>query len=141
MPRVEAERWHAEVAAGLAAGFTNFVTLMAIDDGGMAVWLRLRNPQGADLVLAGNADRGVATITDLLPAASWHEREAAEMFGINFFGHELQPLLLQAGANPPMQKAALLSARQDTPWPGEKDPGGVTARRRTLPPGVDGGGR
>jgi NADH-quinone oxidoreductase subunit C len=141
MPRVEADRWHAEVAAALAAGFTNFVTLMAIDDAGLAVWLRLRNAQGVDLVLAATVEHGVATITDLLPAASWHEREAAEMFGINFRGHELQPLILQGDANALMQKAALLSARQDTAWPGEKDPGGVTARRRTLPPGVDGGGR
>ena len=29
----------------------------------------------------------VATLTDLYPAADWHEREAAEMFGFTFDGH------------------------------------------------------
>jgi NADH-quinone oxidoreductase subunit C len=29
----------------------------------------------------------VPTLTDLYPAADWHEREAGEMFGIEFAGH------------------------------------------------------
>lgn len=36
------------------------------------------------------------SIVDLFPAADWHEREAAEMFGIHFEGHpNLKNLLLE----------------------------------------------
>lgn len=140
MQRVEPAGWREAVVAEQSAGFTTFVTLMAIDDDGISVWLRLRNAEGEDTVLATAAD-GVPSIVDLLPDASWCEREAAEMFGITFAGHDTRPLLLAAGSTPPMPKGALLAARQTTPWPGEKDPGGTTPRRRTLPPGVAGGAR
>lgn len=32
-------------------------------------------------------DPNVPTVSDLWPAADWHEREAFDMFGINFEGH------------------------------------------------------
>jgi NADH:ubiquinone oxidoreductase subunit C len=38
----------------------------------------------------------VPSISDIYPAANWHEREAAEMFGIDFAGHpNLKNLLLE----------------------------------------------
>jgi len=125
----------------MADGYDCFVTLMAIDDDGLQVWLRLRNADGEDRVLATPADDGVPTLAELLPDAAWCEREAAEMFGVTFIGHATAPLLLAGGVNPPMPKSVLLESRQSTPWPGEKEPGGVTARRRALPPGVEGGAR
>lgn len=40
-------------------------------------------------------DPSVPTVSDLFPAADWHEREARDMFGINFEGHpNLVPILL-----------------------------------------------
>jgi NADH-quinone oxidoreductase subunit C len=40
-------------------------------------------------------DASVPSITALYPSADWHEREARDMFGINFEGHpNLVPLLL-----------------------------------------------
>lgn len=40
-------------------------------------------------------DPNVPSVTSLYPAADWHEREARDMFGINFEGHpNLVPLLL-----------------------------------------------
>ncbi len=141
MRRIEAAVWPDAVAACIAEGFSHFVTLMAIDDDGLALWLRLRNVDGVDAVLAVDASTAVASIVGLFAEASWSEREAAEMYGIRFVGHAVDPLLLPANTDPPMLKAALLPARQSTDWPGEKDPGGVTARRRTLPPGVAGAAR
>jgi NADH-quinone oxidoreductase subunit C len=62
------------------------------------------------------------------------------MFGIDFVGNDaLDPLLLKAdGAVHPLRKDSFLAARQDTPWPGEKEPtdSGGRSRRRLLPPGV-----
>ena len=140
MQRVDVLQWRDAVAAAMTSGYDRFVTLMAIDDDGLFVWLRLRNASGDDVVLATAAE-GVPTLIDIIPGVAWCEREAAEMFGIAFIGHETAPLLLAAGTEPPMPKHELLDMRQSTPWPGEKDPGGVTARRRTLPPGVAGGAR
>ena len=134
--RVDPTSWHSAVHAAMADGRASFVTLMGIDDDGVQVWLRLRNADGSDVVLSVDASHGIDTIIDLLPDAAWCEREAAEMFGIAFLGHDTRPLLLPAGAGAPMRKGHLLDARQHTPWPGEKEPGGVAARRRQLPPGV-----
>lgn len=140
MQRIEPTAWHDTVRDVMRAGNSSFVTLIGLDDDGLHVLLRLRDVAGGapadDVVLAVRADDGVDTVTDLLPEAAWYEREAAEMFGIRFNGHDTHPLLLPAGTPPPMRKDAWLEPRQSTPWPGEKDPGGATPRRRTLPPGV-----
>ena len=136
MRTVDPKEWHNAVSASIADGYAQFVTLMGIDDDGVQVWLRLRNDQAEDLVLAADASRGLDTLIDLLPDCTWYEREAAEMFGIRFHGHDTQPLLRPAGSPPWMLKSQLLEPRNTTPWPGEKDPGGATPRRRSLPPGV-----
>ncbi|MBI5287471.1 MAG: NADH-quinone oxidoreductase subunit C [Chloroflexi bacterium] len=40
-------------------------------------------------------DANVPSVAGVYPAAEWHEREARDMFGINFTGHpDLRPLLL-----------------------------------------------
>ncbi len=136
MPRVETPDWLVAVRSATAAGFTNFVTLMAVDDDGLALWLRLRNPAGEALVLRTAAGDAVPSLIGLLPQAAWYEREAAEGFGITFLDHGTAPLLLPANALPTMPTGSLLASRQLTPWPGEKEPGGAATRRRQLPPGV-----
>ena len=79
----------------------------------------------------------VPTSTDLLPAASWHEREVQEMFGVEFVGGSpVHLLLVDPPERPPLRKTELLTARQARPWPGEAEPGGRRARRRHVPPGV-----
>lgn len=141
MQRVESPEWLGVVESALVDGFTTFVTLMGIDDNGVQLWLRLADSGGAHRVFAVDASVAVPTLVGLLPDADWPEREAAEMFGIEFTGREMPPLLRGAASAPVMRKSELLDARQVTPWPGEKDPGGTTPRRRTLPPGVAGGAR
>ena len=136
MPRLDAAAWRTSVAAAMADGYTQFVTLMAVEFEGVEIWLRLRRSGGTDIVLTTGVDDGIDSLIGLLPQAAWYEREAAETFGVGFRGHDTAPLLLTAGSAPTMRRDALLDARQDTPWPGEKEPGGITARRRQLPPGV-----
>lgn len=73
--------------------------------------------------------------------ADWHEREAAEMFGLTFTGHPAPgPLLLSAGfEGHPLRKDFVLAARAARPWPGAKEPGEsgtAVRRRRSRPPGV-----
>ena len=63
----------------------------------------------------------VPTAITVYAGADWHEREAWELFGIHFTGHQkLRRLLLadwQEGY--PMRKDAVLRARIEKPWPGE----------------------
>lgn len=80
-------------------------------------------------------DPRLASLVEVFAGAAWHEREAAEMFGLVFEGHpHLVPLLLPDGfVGHPLRKERVLAARQ-APWPGAADPGKPS--RRLQPPGA-----
>jgi len=63
------------------------------------------------------------TWTEYFAGAAWHEREAFEMFGINFKGHEnLRKIYLPTGfEGNPLRKDFPLVARLVKPWPGIVD--------------------
>ncbi len=69
----------------------------------------------------------VNTWTSLFGGANWHEREAWEMFGINFAGHPgLRKLYLPGDFEGfPMRKDFPLLARMVKPWPGIVDVEGM----------------
>ncbi|MFE0465383.1 NADH-quinone oxidoreductase subunit C, partial [Kitasatospora sp. NPDC058965] len=121
----------------LAEGFAVCVHLAAVGRAGTTphLLLRTRVPrQGAALPTAAAVYAG----------AGWHERETAEMFGIDFTGHpHLVPLLLPEGfEGHPLRKEFVLAARVAKAWPGAKEPGesdhgeGGPARRKMQPAGV-----
>ncbi len=59
---------------------------MAFDEEGLFVSVR---------VMVEKPDPSIATVTDVIPAAMWIEREIHEMFGVDFPGHpNLERLLL-----------------------------------------------
>lgn len=136
--RIDVMQWHDAVNASIDDGYSTFVTLTGVDDDGVQVWLRLRNAAGEDVVLHTIGET-VSTVTDLLPAAAWYERETAEMFGVHFIGHDTHPLLLRE-MHAPLRREHFLDARNNTVWPGGKEPGESgdrpPSRRRLLPPGV-----
>lgn len=83
------------------------------------------------------------TAIGVYAGAGWHERETAEMFGVDFTGHpHLVPLLLPENfEGHPLRKDFVLAARVAKAWPGAKEPGeshdgGGPKRRQMLPPGV-----
>jgi NADH-quinone oxidoreductase subunit C len=85
----------------------------------------------------------LATIVDVYPGASWHERETHEMFGVDFPGHpNLVPLLLPPEfEGHPLRKDFVLASRVAKAWPGAKEPGeshvvGTAKRAPMRPPGV-----
>jgi NADH-quinone oxidoreductase subunit C len=87
-------------------------------------------------------DARVPSLTGVFAGAAWHERAAAELFGVVFEGHrEPAPLLLPAGGvRHPLRKEHALEARS-APWPGAVDPaysgeGGRPPRRPLRPPGA-----
>jgi NADH-quinone oxidoreductase subunit C len=135
-------------------GLRFFDWLSAVDelDAGFRVVLHLADlTTGQRLLLRTLVPRDPARVDSLaavFPGAGWHERETAEMFGLDFVGHPgLDPLLLPDDfTGNPLRKEFLLQARQDRPWPGAKEPGesdadlasptGARRRRRNTPPGV-----
>jgi len=149
---VESEDWFDKIVELHSGGFTYFDFLTGVDrenghgDPGFEVVAHLAKPDLSDsLIIFTRVDIELASVTDLIPAASWHERECAEMFGIEFTGVATKPLLRHEDlGQPPLCKSTVLAARVLTPWPGGAEleimedgrKVGNASRRRQRPPGV-----
>lgn len=148
---VEVDHWVEHLTRDHSEGFDYLDLLTAIDrptrdavdGGGIEVIVHVIDP-----ILGESRWRGVVvsatapalpTVSMVFPAASWHEREVREMFGVEFIGGSTVPLL-HVSAYPlhPLRKSTILAARAVRPWPGAEESGSrrASARRRTLPPGV-----
>jgi NADH-quinone oxidoreductase subunit C len=142
--------WVEEVRAARDAGAAFFDFLTAVDrqEAGFQVVVRLWDPvRRQEHLLTTTCDGELPTLTGLFKGAAWHERATAELFGITFLGHDTSPLLLAPGfEGHPLRKDFVLTAREEKPWPGAKDPGESTAdlvgpgatpkRRRAKPLGA-----
>ena len=85
-------------------------------------------------------DTPLPSVAHLWSGAAWHEREAAEMFGIALDEPAAHLLLPDSFTGHPLRKDFVLASRVVRPWPGSLEPGedatSSPSRRRTLPPGV-----
>ena len=65
----------------------------------------------------------IPSLIEVYAGANWHERESAEMFGIEFIGHpDLVHLYLPDGfIGNPLRKSYPLLSREVKPWPGTVD--------------------
>ncbi|MGI9606511.1 MAG: NADH-quinone oxidoreductase subunit C [Acidimicrobiales bacterium] len=105
-----------EMEWGHAGGSTRFQLFARVND--------IRSARGVTLkVDLPDDDLRVDTWIPAYPGANWHEREAAEMFGIEFVGHPNPRNLYLPGAfeGHPMRKDFALLARRIKPWPGIVD--------------------
>ncbi|MGW4647169.1 NADH-quinone oxidoreductase subunit C [Kitasatospora sp. NPDC004289] len=148
---VPAERWiEALTAARDVLGLAFFDWLSAVDElaDGFSVAAHLADAGSGPvrhLLLRTRVPRDAAalpTAIGVYAGAGWHERETAEMFGIDFTGHpHLITLLLPDGfEGHPLRKEFVLAARVAKAWPGAKEPGESEgdgpARRKMQPAGV-----
>ena len=91
------------------------------------VLVRLSSVENNDAVTlstdVSKEDPRLASLVDVFGGANWHEREAAEMFGIEFEGHpNLTKLYLpDAFEGFPLRKSFPLLSREVKPWPGLVD--------------------
>ena len=139
---VAPEEWIAVLTGMHAQGLESLDLLTAVDRGDeIEVVARLIDPGTGSAAFATTRVPSHApvlpTCSSVLRAAAWHERETAEMFGVVFDGHpDPRPLLLRSTSeHPPLRKAAPLTERITTPYPGAPEEG-ARARRPQLPPGV-----
>jgi NADH-quinone oxidoreductase subunit C len=146
---VSPQEWLAAVESLKADGFDYFDWLGCVDEIGrqdcLRVVLVIRNVgQGAELrMLSCSLPRSAPrldTVSGVFAGAAWHEREVAELFGVEFIGGDHRPLLLSPEfEGTPLRKDEVLAARTGMSWPGAKEPGESEAspsRRRLVPPGV-----
>jgi NADH-quinone oxidoreductase subunit C len=149
---VESAAWRASVQAVVDDGYGYFDWLGAADEIGrsdtLRVLLALRSLQRpGDLILLQTSvpreDARLDSLAGVFAGAGWHEREAAELFGIEFVGGDPRRLLLDPGyVGTPLRKEEVLAARGGMSWPGAKEPGESESspapiqRRRLVPPGV-----
>ncbi len=68
-------------------------------------------------------DARLDSLVPVYTGAAWHERECAEMFGIDFRGHPnlIKLYLPQEFEGHPLRKSFALGAREVKPWPGHVD--------------------
>jgi NADH-quinone oxidoreductase subunit C len=107
------------------AGFDYFDWLSAVDagDGEITVVAHLWSlPQRTHLLLRTTLTDGqpLPSLTGQFAGAGWHERETAEMFGVDITGFDdgtgqgLRPLLLGEGAPPhPLRRSASAGSTPD----------------------------
>ncbi len=152
--RVEPDRWVEAVTTLRDEGLDFFSYLSAIDwSREVAVGDPVESPDDLDEryeVLCRLStvvdDRGVTLSTDLPKAepaldslvgvfggAAWHEREAHEMFGIDFRGHPrlIKLYLPDAFEGFPLRKSYPLLSREVKPWPGLVDVEGMPSEENT----------
>ena len=82
--------------------------------------------EGKRVTLSTTLDHDEPSVDSLVEAyagANWHEREAAEMFGINFVGHPdpTNIYLPDSFIGNPLRKSYPLLSREVKPWPGTVD--------------------
>jgi NADH-quinone oxidoreductase subunit C len=91
------------------------------------VLCRLASVNDASAVILSTSvakdDAWLDTLVPVYAGANWHEREAAEMFGINFAGHPnlIKLYLPSEFEGHPLRKSFALGARLVKPWPGSVD--------------------
>lgn len=104
------------IETGYAGGKTRFQVFARVNDitSERAVTLKVDLPDD---------DLSVPTWIPVYPGSNWHEREAMEMFGIDFTGHPNPRKLYLPGAfeGHPMRKDFALLSRRIKPWPGIVD--------------------
>ena len=139
------EPWCDTVTRHVAEGFDRLDLLTAVDrpaSGEVEIVIHLvRRPDTGVLdevwghTTVDRAAPVLESITGVLPAAAWHEREIHEMFGVEVRGHpDLRPLLLHdVDGPPPLRKDSPLAARVETRWPGA-DPSARRAKVPGVPP-------
>ena len=86
-------------------------------------------------------DAVVASLVSTFGGAAWHEREAAEMFGIRFEGHPhlVNLYLPDAFEGHPLLKSYALLAREVKPWPGTVDVEDMPSVENVEAAAMDGG--
>jgi len=81
----------------------------------------------------------IPTLVDVYAGANWHEREAHEMFGIDFDGHPnlIHLYLPESFLGNPLRKSYPLLSREVKPWPGKVDVEAMPEQKESDQPSTE----
>jgi len=140
LQNVESSRWKAQATEMKQIGFVRCEWLTATHNGGDAfeISLMLSNEDlSENLILVTEIETSAHSLVSVYPNVSFHEREVAQMFGVNFIGsNDTSPAFEIELSGFPLRRDFALATRADTQWPGAVEPDENAKRRPSLPPGV-----
>ena len=88
-------------------------------------------------ILSTHIQASIDSLIDVYPSVDFHEREVAQMFGVEFIGNKNSAPAFEIELTGfPLRRDFTLAHRADTQWPGAVEPDENAKRRPSLPPGV-----
>ena len=140
LQNVESSRWKAQATEMKQKGFVRCEWLTATHNGADSFEISLmlsKEDLSESVILSTNAEGSIDSVSDIYPAVEFHEREVAQMFGVNFIGSDdTSPAFEIELSGFPLRRDFALATRADTQWPGAVEPDENAKRRPSLPPGV-----
>jgi NADH-quinone oxidoreductase subunit C len=137
---VDESEWLSQANVMKQKGFIRCEWLTATHNGEDSFEISLmlsKEDLSASVILSTKADLIIESISEIYPAAEFHEREVAQMFGVKFIGlkESAQAFEIELSGFP-LRRDFALATRADTQWPGAVEPDENAKRRPSLPPGV-----
>lgn len=137
---VEAGEWKQVHAVLLSQGAVRFEWLTATHNMGESFEIT-SCVASADLqhrwILTASVTSAIESICDIYQMADFHERETAQMYGVEFVGRiTTEPAFDAPFEGHPLRRDFALRTRQEASWPGAVEPDAAARRRPSLPPGV-----
>ncbi|MFM1778735.1 MAG: hypothetical protein RL741_1353 [Actinomycetota bacterium] len=137
--RVECANWVANAKEFKAAGYVRCEWLTATHNGeaNFDITLCVSTEDLSKKILVSTAiTQSIETLIGVYSNVTFHECEVAQMFGVDFLGHETQNAFETQFDGFPLRRDYALATRTQTPWPGAVEPEVSARRRASLPPGV-----
>jgi len=140
LQNIESSQWQAQSREMKQKGFVRCEWLTATHNGGDAfeISLMLSNEDlSENLILVTEIEANIDSLVDVFSNVGFHEREVAQMFGVEFIGsNDTSPAFEIELSGFPLRRDFALAIRADTEWPGAVEPDENAKRRPSLPPGV-----
>jgi NADH-quinone oxidoreductase subunit C len=137
---VDKAEWQPQVADMKHKGFVRCEWLTATHNGGDSFEVSLmlsKEDLSKSAILSTYVEGRIDSVSDIYPAVEFHEREVAQMFGLEFSGlKDLSPAFEIELSGLPMRRDFALATRAGAEWPGAVEPDENAKRRPSLPPGV-----
>jgi len=138
--KVDKSLWQSQAADMKQRGLVRCEWLTATHNGGdsFEISLMVSNEDLTEnLILSTEIESSIESLIDIYPSVDFHEREVAQMFGVQFLGNSNSDLAFEIELSGfPLRRDFALASRADAQWPGAVEPDENAKRRPSLPPGV-----
>lgn len=132
--------WVKTAAELKQAGFVRCEWLTATHNGGESFEISLmvsKEDISESRILSTQIEQSIESLLSIYPSVDFHEREVAQMFGVEFVGNSnsLPAFEIEVSGHP-LRRDFALATRAGADWPGGVEPDENAKRRPSLPPGV-----